>query len=230
MSKRILNCIVNIPPYAKNNFVCTDHLEYGKCNADELYKIIESIKPDVIFEELYPKLFKIIYNYGQRPDELLEIKTIKRYLLNHNIQHIPVDIDLSDKFELEFDNMFDTIEECEAYKELQEERYLMTFRKGLSFLNSKACVKLHEKTKLTERTLIDQLINKDHLLHIRSTYYQIMEIRETEMIKNIYNFSRHTNYKQGLFFIGAGHRKSIIEIIKGFNNKETFKLNWRFYE
>lgn len=34
------------------HLVCTFHSETGKCNADELYKIIEVINPDVIFEEL----------------------------------------------------------------------------------------------------------------------------------------------------------------------------------
>ena len=38
-------------------FIGTCHGKYGKCNSDELYKIIESISPDVIFEELTQDLF-----------------------------------------------------------------------------------------------------------------------------------------------------------------------------
>jgi len=31
--------------------ISTEHLDSGKCNSDELLKIIETINPEVIFEE-----------------------------------------------------------------------------------------------------------------------------------------------------------------------------------
>ena len=31
--------------------ISTEHREFGNCNSDELCKILESINPDVIFEE-----------------------------------------------------------------------------------------------------------------------------------------------------------------------------------
>jgi hypothetical protein len=37
--------------------VCTHHSEFGECNSDELYKIIELVQPNVIFEELNQDLF-----------------------------------------------------------------------------------------------------------------------------------------------------------------------------
>lgn len=45
--------------YYQNNFynmfnivlISTEHREFGNCNSDELCKILESINPDVIFEE-----------------------------------------------------------------------------------------------------------------------------------------------------------------------------------
>lgn len=42
--------------------ISTSHSENGKCNADELYKIMASIKPEVIFEELPKKRFEEYYN------------------------------------------------------------------------------------------------------------------------------------------------------------------------
>lgn len=39
----------------------TAHIENGQCNSDELYKIIESINPDVIFEEMPSSHFNVYY-------------------------------------------------------------------------------------------------------------------------------------------------------------------------
>jgi hypothetical protein len=72
----------------------THHSELGKCNSDELYKIIESVNPDIIFEELQEDLFKIVYNGNQFPNEPPEVKCVRRYLQGHKINHIPVDVDV----------------------------------------------------------------------------------------------------------------------------------------
>jgi len=56
--------------------ICTTHSELGKSNSDELYKIIESICPDVIFEELPKTLNDRFYNGNQISDEPLEVKCI----------------------------------------------------------------------------------------------------------------------------------------------------------
>ncbi len=48
--------------------VCTAHTETGKCNSDELHKIIESLGPDVIFEELSSDLFDKFYKTNQFPE------------------------------------------------------------------------------------------------------------------------------------------------------------------
>ena len=55
------------------------HQELGNCNADELYKIIESLKPDVIFEELPLEIFNTVYEKNYIPASL-EAKAIKRYV------------------------------------------------------------------------------------------------------------------------------------------------------
>src|SRR6476620_11701682 len=75
--------------------VCTHHSDLGKCNSDELYKIIESIRPDVIFEELTPDLFDRFYNKNNIPFETPEVKSVRRYIKNHSISHFPVDINVT---------------------------------------------------------------------------------------------------------------------------------------
>ena len=37
--------------------VCTRHEELGACNSHEMHKILETINPEVIFEEIPPSFF-----------------------------------------------------------------------------------------------------------------------------------------------------------------------------
>ncbi|OQP51212.1 hypothetical protein A4R26_29815 [Niastella populi] len=69
----------------------TRHEAIGKCNADELCKIIERINPDVIFEEIPPSYFDTFYINKSRRN--LETDSINKYLESHIIKHIPVDSD-----------------------------------------------------------------------------------------------------------------------------------------
>lgn len=56
--------------------IATGHNENGLCNSTELYKTIEQIAPDVIFEEIPPNKFYSVYN-GSLADSL-ENSTIKK--------------------------------------------------------------------------------------------------------------------------------------------------------
>jgi len=124
----------------------TFHGELGNCNTDELLKIIESISPDVIFEELSPALFYRSYNGNQFPCEPPEIKSIKRYIQNHSIQHVPVDIDENQSLSTrDIKYMFDAFQKYDVYRKLEDERYKMTEQYGYAFLNSKKYAELFEK-------------------------------------------------------------------------------------
>ena len=49
------------------------------------------------------------------------------------------------------------------------------------------------------------------------------------MLNNIYNYSKQNQYDQAVFLLGAGHRNSIMQKIKVYNDNSDFKLNWLFY-
>lgn len=73
--------------------ISTEHRASGKCNPDELLKIISTLNPDVIFEEeTNDDVFRKYYDDFQNSSLSLEIQCIKKYLQNHNAKHIPVDI------------------------------------------------------------------------------------------------------------------------------------------
>ncbi len=210
--------------------VCTHHSEFGKCNSDELYKIIESLRPDVIFEELPQDLFDLFYKGNKIPYEPPEIKSVKRYLKEHTTIHIPVDIQpsailLSD----EINYVFKAAKKYTEYSNLEEEHKQFIFQEGYGFLNSKQSEDIIEKKKLLEKSLIEFQINKNQLFGIHELFYEEQHKRENEIIKNIYNYSKDTAYNQALLLIGSGHRKTIFEKIKKYEPENSVKLNWTLY-
>ncbi len=63
------------------------HKIHGNFNIRGLYKIIEYLQPDVIFEELSTNSFGIIYSPHYKP-ETIELITIKQYLQKYPIKHL----------------------------------------------------------------------------------------------------------------------------------------------
>lgn len=210
----------------------TIHSENGKCNHNELYAILESINPEVIFEELSSELFDIIYNANSLnlpPDVVTEIKCVKKYIQNHNIKHIPVDIDtryISDK---EQNWMFDTFEKYDDYNKIDNEQSLLTAQYGFDFLNSDKCFDLSEQKNIIIKNIIGVDINKNELFRIHQLFNRQDDTRENAMLQNIYNYSKENKYNQAVFLIGSGHKKSIIQKIKEYEKLSEIKLNWKMY-
>ena len=211
--------------------ISTKHGELGKCNSDELYRIIESLTPDVIFEELSPEVFDRFYKQNQFP--LLdppEVKSIKRYLQDHNIRQIPIDIDPDQNLTIkDLKYMFETFKKYNVYKEIDKQLDSMIAKDGFSFLNSKKCEEMLEAKKITEKNLLEFMANKDQLIRIWNLFYDEHENRDNEMLKNIYNYCRQNSFNRAIFTLGVGHRNSIIQKIQEYEKKEEFKLNWTFY-
>jgi len=210
--------------------VCTKHKECGKCNSDELYKIIESISPEIIFEELPPSNFHRFYQENI-PTSSLETNAIRKYLQNHTIEHIPVDTyEISDihyiEKELDILNVFDNYSE---YSFLKEKQSLMTNLYGFIYLNSKQSDELFDKIRIVEEKII-KYINDEKLFRAYQLFNEINNKREDVIINNIYNYSKEHKYYQAILFCGAAHRKSIIKKIHEYKRNEKIALNWLFYK
>jgi len=84
------------------------HGNFGLCNPLELYKLIDSIKPDIIFEELDIETFNFIYKQGVPSAN--ESIAISKYLQTNIIKHFPVDAFEFDDFPMDdkaiMDNKF----------------------------------------------------------------------------------------------------------------------------
>lgn len=214
----------------KITLIATRHQESGQCTSDELYQIIEQIAPDVIFEEVPSSKFESVYE-GLRQDSL-ETYTIKRYLNKHPIPHFPVDAEtdeITDRF-IKSDyrvmvNLFGrhSIE----YANLFHQRQFFSEKKGFSYLNSDEWTHLSKHMDILEEQVIKK-INNDTLNQRYKEWLNVLDIRNNEMIRNIYKCVEINKYENGLFLVGVEHRRQIIEKITSFEQYHHFKINWNF--
>ena len=211
------------------NLVCTFHSEIGKSNADELYKIIEQINPDVVFEELTPYLYDMVYIKGFYDESApLELKCILKYKQQYNIKNIPVDIKVNSTLSNDVDRMLALFGKYDIYKEIHIELKEKIELEGFDFLNSNQYSDLVEKQRSVESKIV-QDVNNNQLNRIYKSFYKDLEFRETVMLNTIYMYSKLINYNQAVFLIGAGHRRSIIQKVAECQLKEEIKLNWTYY-
>jgi hypothetical protein len=209
--------------------ICTVHKEHGNCNSNELYKIIEAINPEIIFEEIHPNRFDAYYK--TQSVSTLETKAIIQYLKNHQIEHIPVDnYDIPDiqMFYKEVDYMHENIfDNSNEYCYLFEQRQLLLTQHGFNYINSDHYKNLSNRLVVLEETVIKHL-NDKYLFRIYTTWKEFNYNRETKIIKNIYNYSNEHRYNNAILVIGSEHGSSIIKIIEEYKIKNESKINWNY--
>ncbi|HMK18316.1 MAG TPA: hypothetical protein VK492_08955 [Chitinophagaceae bacterium] len=206
--------------------IFTHHGDLGeKCNSDELYKIIKSINPEVIFWEFPAVLFDMLCKEEGHSNYTPETKTFKWLLQNSSIKHFPVDIDSNPN--LSFDEIENTFKKYHVYKNLIDDIQNGIELDGYTFLNSKKCEKLYEEKKIMEKKFL-RFIGFTGLIHMYKLFYEEVDDREYAIIKNIYNHSKENQYNHGVLIIGAAHRPSLKQKIKEHKTKEKLKLNWIF--
>lgn len=226
--------------------VGTIHSESGQCNSDELYKILEGINPEVIFDEL-PVHFAEMYfsdsfelycankslQIHPAPTVPLEVKCIKKYMQNHSIEIVPVDIDIRKKMtkhQQEFFSLFQIFFRNEEYIKLDAEKDALIASEDFRFLNSDKFSAFLEKKEVMEKSLIESDSQRERLLEIYKLFHaENCDNRENEMLKNIYNYSKANPYNQAVFFVGAQHKKSLMGKIEAFEKDSGVKLNWTMY-
>jgi len=226
--------------------ICTVHSENGLCNSDELYKIIEDIKPEVIFDELpshsydeyYCDSFDMYYAnsilLNKRPPVIpLEVKSIKKYKQNYDIKILPVDIDVRQNTSLyqnEIFFMYLAFCEYEDYKKLENEKEVLMAQEGFYYLNSDNFIDFLEKKEVLEKNIMEFETQKNRLLNIYKLFHtEQFDNRENAMLRNIYNYSKDNQYNQAVFLIGAEHKKSIMQKIIEYEKLFEIKLNWTMY-
>lgn len=226
--------------------ISTKHSEIGKCNHNELYKILESINPEVIFDELPSHYFDMYFSDSydmycansillnrNTPKTPIEVKCIKKYKQNYNVKILPVDIDVTPKLSKHQDEIFfmsSTFFKYEEYKELDNEIETLIAQEGFNYLNSDIFLVYLERKEILEKNIMESEIEKDRLLNIYKLFHaEQCNNRENEMLENIYNYSKENQYNQAVFLIGAEHKKSIIKKNIEYEKLSGIKLNWSMY-
>jgi hypothetical protein len=203
--------------------ICTAHSEIGKCNSGELYKIIEEYKPEIIFEELSLNAYNECY--GNQNRFTLETSAIKRYLVNHKIEHIPI---VGSELTKDLDCKFEILTKYSNYRSLIDTLTSLEEKNGFQFLNSEQCDELFEKITTLERQIL-----KDNDDIILSRIYQwgneTIDKYENEILKNVYDYSTVNEYNTALMFIGSAHRKSIMQKIHEYERIDNLELKWTLY-
>lgn len=207
--------------------VCTVHGENGACNINELYKIIERINPEIIFEEMSSYAFDEYYKEKTRNN--LETDTINKFIESHKINHIPVDyFNIPSSFFKENQEMHKKIEANSfEYRRLIDTHSLYVKQYGFKYLNSIYCIDINSQIYQAMEVALKKA-DDIKLIQIYESWNNVIKNRENEMIKNIYAYSKEHEYKKGVFFIGAAHRKSIIQLIDKYNSEESVKINWNY--
>lgn len=221
--------------------IATGHKEKGSCNSHELFKIIEQISPDVIFEEIPPGKFEGVYA-GTRHASL-EVNTIKAYLQKYpGVHHYPVDLDIDQVTEKEIKQEVDGIaficnDYNEEYNYLERLLSFSSKKYGFPYFNNYRCSELILRKKVLEMQVLDALKkdnNQRNIDHERlglayKQWIDQIDDRENEMLRSIYSYMESKKYNTALFLVGAAHRKSLQQKIQEYDLKETFKLNWTFH-
>lgn len=210
--------------------IATGHRENGLCNSTELLKIIEQIAPDMIFEETSPNMFPGIYE-GKFADSV-ESSAIKKYLQKNSVAQLPVDKNVdqatAEYFQHVVSGIFDVFDyNSPEYLTLSHEFNDCVEQLGFPYLNSDKASAILERKHFLERQIV-KFFNDPSLIQHYGNWLKVMDVRESEMLKNIYEYSIGNKYETGLFLVGAEHRKPIMDKIPEFEKATEQKINWVF--
>ena len=211
--------------------ISTEHMEFGNCNSDELLKIVNSIEPEVIFEEEHNDDHYQNYYNNENSFNSLEVKTIKKYKAIQDIIHIPVDKPINEFVSLQILNILTKVyKQNDNYRQLVREHCELRNKYGFDYLNSEKCLEQFQKMKLIEEQIIlKNEFQKLNLKEYRKLFQQELDLRENTMLENIHRYSNSNKFNQAIFFLGYAHRESMIKKILKRNSNERKKINWTFY-
>lgn len=214
------------------NLIFTQHEEYGNCSSYQLLKLIEYIKPEIIFEELS----QINYDRSYKDETLitLETRAIKKYLTINLIKHIPVDTfprgrDHDEKIDRLYSRLKNGItQDAFEFKRLISQHHEICGKYGFEFLNSSANEYYFRKLEIIKLKILNHL-KDENLFQIHKDEIKMISDRESRILENIYAFYQEGHFNKALMFIGSGHRKTIIPLINRFNEKSEIKLEWKIF-
>ncbi|MEK6782176.1 MAG: hypothetical protein AABY93_10740 [Bacteroidota bacterium] len=206
-------------------FISTIHKENGNCNADELYKIIEKLRPEVIFLEAFDDSYSenekyFFSTYGEYHTRL-EIAAIQKYYRSNTLfKYVPVCEDgLSDALHRKNKIVGQNGERQQLINNFKS----LTEKHGFKFLNSSESVNLLEEIRVLESLALNGS-------EVGEIFEAAMKSYENSMLRNIYSYCNNNHFSSAIFMCGAAHRKSIIEKIEKSKTEERVNIIWTNFE
>jgi hypothetical protein len=194
--------------------VGTVHAETGLANSNELLKILERLKPDVIFAEIPPSY---VGRYCDGSHGTLEAVAVARYKEGHQFAVIPVDLEKPEEaFFSDAREMFDKVERTSHdYRRLMDQHSRNTRTDGFPYLNSDRCIQAWTDIRSEVLATLDWIGNPQ-LQEVYSKWRMHDERRDVEMVARIADYADRKGLGHGVFLFGAAHMQSILEKTRGF--------------
>ncbi len=207
----------------------TRHESDGMCNSDELLKILLSLQPDVIFEEIGYEVYDQIYLQNRTT---LESNAVKLYLLTKDVEHFPVDtFDRPDSYRNGWNLLSNVLEpyrnKSDALKHAINQLIYQSQVGGFPFLNSDQNDAILDEIEKEERSILAELAD-DNLIQIAQLINEVNSKRDEEMIDNIYKYGEQNAFQKAIFLIGAGHRRSIKKKLDKVAPRYGVEIKWHF--
>ncbi len=113
------------------------------------------------------------------------------------------------------------------YRGLYKKRQLFAYDKGFPYLNSEDWTLVSKRMEMLEEQVVKS-IDDDKLNQRYNEWLNVLDIRNNEMISNIYKYVDTNQCKKGLFLVGVEHRRQIMEKIPKFGNNHHLRVVWNF--
>lgn len=210
--------------------IFTRHKDEGNCNSIELLKIVRSIQPEVVFEELSYLIYDQIYN--QQIRTTLESDAVKAYLMTNAIEHVPIDtFECPDNYYNRKNHYLgaisDNIHKSDRLRTTFNQLISHAAEVGFTFLNSDQNDVILEDLKEGEKHLLGKIAD-DNLHKIAQLRFEVDSKREDAMIDNIYKYGAQKVFNTAIFLIGAGHRRSIKSKLDKIAPRYGVEIKWHF--
>jgi len=195
------------------SLIGTVHAESGLANSLELSAILKRLRPDVIFAEI-PTANLADYVDGSHGN--LESAAVAHYRKRCPVNVVPVDLNKPrGEFFRQSEEMFKKVERTSfEYRRLMDQNSLDIRDHGFSYLNSDRCAQAWVAIYDEVRATVDW-IGDTKLRQICALWSEINDRRETEMLNNINRYCIRCALSNGVFLLGAGHRKAMVEKVQG---------------
>lgn len=201
------------------------HKENGRCNAGELLRILEFIKPDVLFQEV--PYFKLL-SRNSGDGGILEVSAIREYVKHHPTLQIPVDtVDESSFEQRKFDQVIrEVLRTGPDLGAVLHQQIYLEYNNGFEYLNSRLSDRMLRQSDFVITNALQKL-NDSTLSLAYAEWKTYNSKREGAMITNVYEFCRLNNFKKGVFLFGSAHRLGLIAKIQMAKKTQSVQVNWK---